>query len=676
MFNFVALAKLGILFSQRYFLIPALSVFSTIDRMRTFFPIVFCLFVCAALPFVVGAQGIFYTDCSDKTICFPFNQCGQTNVNITAEATTTCGSPTLNFTYKIDFGNNGSVDIQDAGATINTDFPPGLSKITWRVTNACGQAATCTQVLTVQDCQSPNFICRNGVTQSLDNNCSININAQQFVLSVSDNCTPVPNLVYGIRKAGTGTGFPPHDTINYYSCDQGTNIVEVFVKDAKGNINQCANYVLVQNNAGLCPCIEESKINLTGCARRAGDVKLNSYRVNAKILGTASGQPVSTQKTVNSTDSCFTLKFDALPLNLNASVTIRASRIDDITAGVTPYDLVLISRHILNFEPFTSFYQTLAADVNRSHTITTFDIVEIRKTLLGIVDTFPAVPVWQFLRPVPDPSDLIAFPFLKDTFLLNYSNLVGETSATGFNFIGVKSGDIDRTTSFTGDELEERNGEPFVLTTADKWLEAGTEFSVPIHLSGVADLTAWQSSFWLDNRFASLLAVEGISAENYAVLPDGEIKVIWLDDNVGAARHFSKNDAVLFVKIKVVQPAKLSQILTADPLEAVTADAYKHPLVFRFSDDQPSATVNEQVFPPVPNPFADHVEWPITVSASTIAQLAVHDVSGRLVLDQFFNLVPGFQSLMLDGISFPANGWYFWRLSLGEITYSGKLFRQ
>jgi hypothetical protein len=57
---------------------------------------------------------------------------------------------------------------------------------------------------------------------------------------------------------------------------------------------------------------------------------------------------------------------------------------DNPLNGVSTYDLVLIKNHIDGDLPFTSPYQYVAADINRSGTITTFDILELRNLILGI----------------------------------------------------------------------------------------------------------------------------------------------------------------------------------------------------------------------------------------------------------------------------------------------------
>lgn len=64
--------------------------------------------------------------------------------------------------------------------------------------------------------------------------------------------------------------------------------------------------------------------------------------------------------------------------------------------GVTTFDLVLISKHILGLE-YLSGFNLLAADANMSKSATGFDIVELRKLILGIYDTLPNTNSWRFM---------------------------------------------------------------------------------------------------------------------------------------------------------------------------------------------------------------------------------------------------------------------------------------
>ena len=54
------------------------------------------------------------------------------------------------------------------------------------------------------------------------------------------------------------------------------------------------------------------------------------------------------------------------------------------------FDLVLISKHILGNEAqFDSPYKYIAADINKSGSITAFDMVQLRQLILNITTEYP-----------------------------------------------------------------------------------------------------------------------------------------------------------------------------------------------------------------------------------------------------------------------------------------------
>ena len=476
-----------------------------------------------------------------------------------------------------------------------------------------------------------------------------------------------------MRRIGTGTGFPTKDTIQYATCDQGTNIVEMWVRDAAGNINQCANYVLVQDNSNNCPCISSTDIKIKGCMRSATNTKLNTYRVNAKAQGTTTGgAPVNATKFSSFQDSCYTLDFNGLPVNFTGNVAVSASRVDLVTNGITPYDLVLISRHILNLEPMTNIYQVLAADVNRSHTVTTFDIVEIRKTLLGTVDTLPAVGAWQFIRPVADPLQMLNFAAVKDTFLIPFSNASGASTVSNFNFIGIKSADMDYTASLMG-AVEDRHGSPLLLTTEDKWIEAGQSFKIPVSITEASRLSAWQLN--LRPVSAAFTSVEGLSEDAFAIQPDGSLRILWMDENLGAARSFSAGQTLVYIVLTAQISGWLSQMIETDsqPAEAITDAVMIRPIYFHFSQNINS--LGTQVFQPSPNPTHNWVQWPVLLENKQPLRLQMVDASGKLVLEQHTTFDAGVHQWSAD-CSALSPGWYGWRITAGTVVQSGKILKQ
>lgn len=643
--------------------------------MKSRYQLVAILLLMLSAPML--GQGITFTNCAELPICLPFNSCNSMSATVTAEATTTCFDPALNFTYKVDLGNNGSFEVQDIGNTVTQTFPVGLSRISWRATSNCGHISTCEQIVNVKDCTGPNLICRNGITQSLDANCTMVVSAQQFVLSISDNCTPTNQIQYGLRRAGTGTGFPTKDTIQYAICDQGTNIVEMWVRDAVGNTNQCSNYVLVQDNSNNCPCINSTDVKLRGCNRTVQNTKLGTYRMSAKATGTAPGSPaINTTKLQSFQDSCYTLDVNGLPINFTGSITVSASRVDLVTTGVTPYDLVLISRHILNLEPMTTIYQVLAADVNRSQTVTNFDIVEIRKTLLGTLDTLPKVGAWQFIRPVANPLEMLNFAAVKDTFRLVFNNVSGAQTINGLNFLGIKSADMDYTASLTGHDVSlDRHGADLLLSANDTWLEAGQTANIPVLLSETVDLSAWQLNLRTRSDKARITGVTGLPDDAWALQPDGSVRMLWMDEAPGNARHFELGQELANLQITAQTSGWLSQMLEPNPdvpAEAITDVVKIRPVQFHFSAAH--ATGGTTVYQPVPNPAHDEVHWPLLLDQPGDVHLELINASGQVVINLHTKLDAGYQRLTTN-LNQLVPGWYTWRVIAGNRAQTGTLLR-
>ena len=124
--------------------------------------------------------------------------------------------------------------------------------------------------------------------------------------------------------------------------------------------------------------------------------------------------------------------------------TISPERDTNDLNGVTTFDLVLISKHILGIEPMNSPWKMLAADVNKSNSITTFDIVEVRKVLLGINPSFPANTSWRFFPEFavfPDPNNPFNGTLPPNSITIN--NLQGDYPNA--NFKGIKIGDTNNT---------------------------------------------------------------------------------------------------------------------------------------------------------------------------------------------------------------------------------------
>ncbi|MFN8339775.1 MAG: T9SS type A sorting domain-containing protein [Saprospiraceae bacterium] len=70
----------------------------------------------------------------------------------------------------------------------------------------------------------------------------------------------------------------------------------------------------------------------------------------------------------------------------------------DYLDGCTTMDLVLIDRHVAGIQPFTDGYQKIAADVNKSNSITTDDKTMLQQLILGYTTSFTRNS-WEWFEP-------------------------------------------------------------------------------------------------------------------------------------------------------------------------------------------------------------------------------------------------------------------------------------
>lgn len=625
------------------------------------------------------AQSITWvTPCEDKVFCLNPGSCTEGNVYLVEKAVTTCGGGLVSYSHKIDLFNNGSIDIQSGEDTINQAFPVGTHQIIWRANDNCGNISTaCTYLFTVKDCSPPNLLCINGLTQNLEYpECEASFYASDFILNVNDNCTPVNQLEFGMREAGTGTGFPSDTSLTFGICEKGLHVLHIWVRDGNNLANQCNSYVLVQENNGLCECNIEGDLTLKGCARTPDSAKVETYTIRTELNGTPlQGQPffLPQQKTIP--DSCFSITYPALPLNGNYTGSVRAQRYGDPLTGVSTFDLVLINKHILGQQPLENFYQVFAADVNQSQTITTFDIIETRKLILGIYDTFPHTPPWRFILPVPNPANLTDFAAVRDTYPFTIGNLMSDTLLSGFNFVGVKMGDANSNASLLGMSDRGDGGAALVLQTEDLWLNTGETRWISLLLPEAVQLDGWQLALQADVRQLDILDVRGAPSTQLALFDSGALRISRVSDTPLA---YHPGAPLVSLLVSARKPVQLSEALKLDATRLqpevypTGTKATVRPLQFRIGRQTSAQT---SFFPPQPNPFSDETVFGAELSTAAAVTLEIFNLNGQLVFQSTQQLEAGSHKVRLPGAALPGAGVWIYRISTGEAVASGRLIR-
>ena len=123
----------------------------------------------------------------------------------------------------------------------------------------------------------------------------------------------------------------------------------------------------------------------------------------------------------------------------------------NVMNGVTTLDLLEIQRHILGITPFTSWRQMVAADVNDDGNVSSLDIAIMRNILLGNISSFPIGNgnlrfVSEGIYNYNNAEWMNAGIFISYSFI--YPNSIGYNCGVEDNYRAIKMGDVNGTFSF------------------------------------------------------------------------------------------------------------------------------------------------------------------------------------------------------------------------------------
>lgn len=334
----------------------------------------------------------------------------------------------LRYYYEIDFYQNGHVDLTGDWSQLYAIFPYGKHYIHWEVVDVCGNSTTCTVEIEIVDALAPTVVCTHGLSINLGENTSVELWANDFVAYAYDNCSSSAYVESTVMIKRIDS-LAVLDTLLELTCeDEGLLEVEIWVHDGAFNEAFCTTYVLVQDHDDLCPDTG------TGSMLISGDLytEYGEDIQRATVTLESDWEETQIQEVVGN------YTFDDLYLNSN--YTISVSKDIYPLNGVSTYDLVLMSQHILGIKELDSPYQRIAADINNDGYITTFDIIQARQMILYVITDFPNNTSWRFVAAdyiFPNPLNPWEEPFPE---LHQIAPLVAPIE--GMNFIGVKVGDV------------------------------------------------------------------------------------------------------------------------------------------------------------------------------------------------------------------------------------------
>ncbi|MBK9271472.1 MAG: hypothetical protein IPM48_07730 [Saprospiraceae bacterium] len=606
--------------------------------------------------------------CEDTVLCSYDSLCGPLLFSLNLEIEEGCTRlEDLWFTYRIDFDNNGSIDISQTNKGISNAtlmWPIGNHRIYWDVVDACGGTVSCNRRVEVKNCLPPQIYCLTGLSLGLtpvdlDGNGIPDaklseIRASTFVLNSTHPCR---------RPMSFSFSSNPSDSIRIYNCDSlGVRDVEIWVSDALGNASFCKTQVVITDNPqNLPPCPQTlQEVSITGNIHTESGGKLQEAEIGFVRS--------EVKKTLSDYEGNY--KFDKIPAG--GPGLLSPGKNDDWINGVTTSDIVKIQKHILGIESLGSPYQYIAADVNRSKSITARDITDIRKLILGITDEISGNTSWRF---VPESHRFVnSEEALKDIHPESVQ-IPYMASDEKLDFIAVKVGDVTesaRTRGF-GDAIS-RTSKVLRLYHEELELRQGEIYEISIRASNVTEFEGFQSTLTFDQnslQFVELgpIRINGVGEEHFSLhaVKNGKITISW--------NGHAMNDADLFtIKFKALKDGLISDQLRLS--SEITAS-------LSVGKDQEEGHVEMKVlaaekadfllFQNEPNPMKERTSIGMFLPKSGTVRLTIYDARGRVFLKTEKDLVRGFQEWLIDGKIFSGPGIYYYQADFENITQTRKM---
>ncbi|MEO1624580.1 MAG: cohesin domain-containing protein [Bacteroidota bacterium] len=579
-------------------------------------------------------------------------------------------------------GSGSSLSFDCGDIDYVTQYPtvyPGTVDIPASVSNP---AAVCSVFFTLQDLNPPTLTCNPPAEIPLGTGNQVVINVADLNPTATDNCTSNSDLIFSFRELNFTA---PIDPLNPPSnlavsdttitCDDvsvdGTVQLTLWVYDQTGKGTPCDPFINIANTPDSdCPNAKSSQPAI----------------ISGQVLDEENGRVENVVVTLNGnrrgtslTDVDGNFDFSNIPMGFNYSIS--PAKDDRPLNGVSTYDLVKISKHVLSLEELDSPYKMIAADANRNGEITALDMVEIRKLILFVNRDFQENTSWRFI----DANYL--FPNSDDPFTASFPevyNINNLSDDMRIDFVAVKVGDVNcsaQPNQAVGSQTRNRSGE-LVFHLPDMALKAGQSYEIPFRLDPSTSLLGFQYTLEFDPEVVALADIDygelpGMDAGNFGrnLLSEGALTMSW------AALEATKAPAegVAFsLRFRALRDGQLSEVISSSsrftPAEGYGTAEELLDIALQF-DQGKAETAGSRflLFQNRPNPFKAETLIGFYLPQASQARLRLFDPAGKEVLLREGSFEAGYNEFRIERGALPQGGIFYYQLQSDEHTAVKKM---
>lgn len=390
-----------------------------------------------------------------------------------------------------------------------------------------------------------------------------------------------------------------------------------------------------------------------------------------------------------------------------------------LNAGINSTDLAILQNHNININPITTPYRLIAADLNNSGHVSTFDAIWLQKIILGTYTSLQGNTSWRYIPSYTLNDPTFAAQLAQDPFTaiwtgnneqrgyrLNPASGINKTyfddldisllntlvdQQNTWSFQAIKVGDLDFSASpftFRDNGMPELRGDPYDISYNEKeCLTKDQLYEIELLGNSKENLYVYQLGAKFDPTQVEIVRCEedqikGFNQDNYnpVALKDGELKVVWIDLEKGEKVKFNIKKALFKV---VIRP----KVNICNLAEAIRLDKQVLPTMFLSErlQDQPmelewsvkkaskiiSGTSGANVFP---NPTNNQVSFEIKLDHFQPVEVVLMDVNGRtLSIKQ--DGYKGFNRIYFSSLNTFDPGLISYRIQLKEQQLNGTFIK-
>lgn len=646
-----------------------LRTWEVIDWCQPNLPVFSCVQV---IKLTNGDKPIIF-GCDSKEICTFDSDCEDGFIELEVSAMDSCTDDSaLRWRYQVFAGELGvgpksfsNPVVEDFGdgnvANASGEYPIGTHIVRWTFFDRCGNATTCDQEFTIENCKAPTAYCINGLAvdlmpMDLNNDgeadfAMVELWASDFDAGSFHPCgyevelsfepdTIVPNITFDCTTRGD-------QEVNIYASILNTN--------GERLQSFCTSTVNVQDNNNACQGQKDVLVNVDGTIftedlENMSDVEVTLQGSTLIGMTNQNGQYAFPDMPTGG-DYIVKPKYDQNHLN-----------------GVSTLDIIEIQRHLLGLEKITSPYKLIAADINKDFRISTVDLLELRKLILGIYNEFPNNDSWRFVDNAYrfiDPLNPFNEDF-KEDYLISKLN-----EDMHIDFVAVKVGDVNDNAVVNASEdnsgIESRSITEIKVNEAE--FELGEVIEIPVRINNSA--RGLQFTLNYDEDIIEIVSIESgqnsFKADNYR-LTENAIAVSWNKLN-----EASESDILFTLKAITKKVGKVSEVLEIGS-EIVHAEYYDEtgkistPVL---STDRIRKNTEFELYQNNPNPFSDYTELKFNLVQEEQAEILIHDINGKLVFKKSGTYQSGLNQEIFNASQLGGSGIYY--LTMNTNSHSATI---